>query len=81
MQRSGEFNMDFFDFSKIQFDTVDVMGQASGFYDKGLEVIWRVFPPGKYGDRQSEYTWGTVQTLLGSSDQGVRVATNIRVKL
>lgn len=74
----------FFDFSKIEIDP-DV-DEASAMltpppYRKGLNVSWRVFQPGKFGDRTSEYVWGTVQVYLGSSGQGIPVHASIYVKV
>lgn len=80
MAKAG-FLTDFFDFTKIQFDTVDPATSPPAPYRHGFEAIWRVFGHGEFGDRNTEYVWGTVQIYMASSDKGIQVAAIIRVKV
>jgi|APSaa5957512535_1039671.scaffolds.fasta_scaffold42259_2 hypothetical protein len=77
MKKEGGFDLTFFDLSKVEFDTVDPMS-LNQF--KGVEAIWRVFPKGEFGNRQSDYVWGTVVVGLASSPKGIEVVAHIRVK-
>jgi len=72
---------DLFDFTKIQFDTVDPASGPPSPYRHGFEAIWRVFGPGEFGDRHTDYVWGTVQIYMASSDKGIQVAAVIHVKV
>lgn len=79
MKKAG-WLVDEFDFSKVQFDTVDKAHQLPGGWTKGVEAIWRVFPHGEFGNRKSEYVWGTVTAALESSSKGISVLARIYVK-
>lgn len=79
MKREGGFTMDFFDFRKIQFDTVDPAAHSS--LGAGLEAIWRVFPKGEFDNRESEYAWGTVQVYMKPTPKGISVSAHLYLKV
>ena len=80
MKKEGGFVLSYFDFSKIQFDTVDKAVMLPPPYKYGYEAIWRVFPHGEFGDRKSEYAWGTVFVGMAVTGKGIQVASYIYVK-
>lgn len=80
MKKEGGFNLPYYDFSKIQFDTVDKAAMLPPPYKHGYEAIWRVFPHGEFGDRKSEYAWGTVFVGMAVTGKGIQVASYIYVK-
>ena len=79
--RRADYIMEMFDFSKVQFDTVDPAELLPGGFQKGVEAIWRVFPHGEFGNRKSDYVWGTVRVALASGNNGVEVLADIYVRV
>lgn len=65
------------DFTNVQFDAVEKSIMAPG---EGVTVIWRVFPQGSYGDRTSDYVWGTVTVTLRSTPAGIHAVAHLTVK-
>jgi len=81
MKKTNSFDMSYFDFRKIQFDTVDPMHSMMAGRGKGLEAIWRVFPAGEFDNRKSEYAWGTVFVKMESSAKGIVASAAVYVKI
>jgi hypothetical protein len=75
MKRAG-WLIDQFDFSKIQWDAAD-QGRLAAY--SMTQIIWRVYPKGEFGYRNSDYVWGTVRTGLREVGKGVEVVSQIYV--
>jgi|OM-RGC.v1.026303003 hypothetical protein len=70
----------FFDFSKIEFDT-NVENLSMTREPHNYHAIWRVYPPGEYGNRRSEYVYGYVYIGMSVSAKGITVVSTMTVKV
>ena len=82
-QKSGEFKMDYFDWTKIQWE-------KSGTNPSGLDqfktyhTIWRVWPKtGTFGDRKDPgYIWGYIEAgVTDARGDQVEVTATLYVKV
>jgi len=80
MKKEGGYDMGFFDLSKIEFDTVDKDQYPPHPY-QGYQAIWRIFPPGEFGNRKSEYIWGYVFAGLASTGKGIQVIAHMTLNM
>lgn len=79
-KKSNSFDMDFFDWTKIQW--VKTGNETSGGQFKTYHTIWRVFPQGDFGNRQSDYIWGYVEAGVTEERGGfVEVKAVLYVKI
>jgi hypothetical protein len=81
LKKSGEFDLDFFDLRNIQWDTVDQAKFPPHPYQAGFERTWRIFPKGEFGNRESEYVWGTVFVGMAPGNDGTPVGAHIYIKV
>jgi hypothetical protein len=82
--KSNEFDKDWLDkldWKKMEFDG-PIAGTYAGLAGKDCHTIWRVFPQGSVGDRQSDYIWGKISTSTGSGRGGaIEVQTFLYLKI
>lgn len=79
-KKEGGFKMDFYDWTKVQWEKTG--NETAGGQFKTYHTIWRVFPPGEFGNRQSDYVWGYVEAGVSEGRSGqVEVKAVLYVKV
>ena len=69
--------IDNLDFKNVEW--VKGTDPLANSHPPGVEVSWRVFPKGEYGNRDGDYVWGYVYAGVVAENNGITVVALLTV--